>query len=507
MKYLLIFVFLIQFLYAQTDNCQSRLFSLSSYNKGKRSLTVADILQEISLKCNVSIIFKDKESKEKIKKRLDYVNIKDYTFENFLDFLFNESNLFYSYDSTKNFITVQYKKTKTFNIDYINLSELTSQSTKSINAGTGGLSTGNTYNGGGINDSMNSMGGNNGINGNNSMNSSGSSNDQTTITTKSKFTFWTSLKESLAKLFPNKQETSIFINRGGSLLTITANKTDMQKAEKFLDLLMKRMHKQVLIEAKLIELIYDDSQSTGIDWSQLNISLNGQITGTGGDVGKSFNNAYKIAYNFSTANFFKYLSKYGDVKVMSNPKILTMNNQPAVVNIGEQLSYKYQTGSVATTGGTAASTNTFSLGSTFIGITLYVIPEITDDNEIIMSINPVVSSLTQNDADGTASTDTGIREIPPDTKIKQITSIVKVKNGQKVLIGGLISATKGKGSTKIPLLGDIPIMSSIFSYKTDVKKRVELFVLITPKIVKNASMPTIEDIDNDKLFSTTSLLK
>jgi len=499
MKYLLIFVFLIQFLYAQTDSCQNRLFSLSSYNKGNRSLRVADILQEISLKCNVSIIFKDKESKEKIKKRLDYVNIKDYTFENFLDFLFNESNLFYSYDRDKNFITVQYKKTKTFNIDYINLSELTSQSTKSINAGTGGLSTGNTYNGG-----INNI---NGTNGDNSTGNGGSSNDQTTITTKSKFTFWTSLKESLAKLFPNKKETSIFINRGGSLLTITANKTDMQKAEKFLDLLMKRMHKQVLIEAKLIELIYDDSQSTGIDWSQLNISLNGQITGTGGDVGKSFNNAYKIAYNFSTANFFKYLSKYGDVKVMSNPKILTMNNQPAVVNIGEQLSYKYQTGSVATTGGTAASTNTFSLGSTFIGITLYVIPEITDDNEIIMSINPVVSSLTQNDADGTASTDTGIREIPPDTKIKQITSIVKVKNGQKVLIGGLISATKGKGSTKIPLLGDIPIISSIFSYKTDVKKRVELFVLITPKIVKNSSMPTIEDIDNDKLFSTTSSLK
>ena len=511
MKYLIIFIFLIQFLHAQSNSCENRLFSLSSYNKGSRSLSVADVLKELSLKCNVSIIFKDKESKEKIKKRLDYVNIKNYTFENFLEFLFNESDLFYSYDSSKNFITVEYKRTKTFNIDYINLSELTSQSTKSINAGTGGLSTGNSYNGGvgGSINSMSSGSGTNGMNGNSGMGGSGSSNDQTTITTKSKFTFWTNLKESLTKLFPDKKETAIFINRGGSILTITANKKDMQKAEKFLNLLMRRMHKQVLIEAKLVELIYDDSHSTGIDWSQLNISLNGQMTGTGGTIGKTFNNSYNIAYNFSTANFFKYLSKYGDVKVMSNPKILTMNNQPAVVNIGEQLSYKYQTGSVATTGGTAASTNTFSLGSTFIGITLYVIPEITDDNEIIMSINPVVSSLTQNDADGTGSTDTGIREIPPDTKIKQITSIVKVKNGQKVLIGGLISATKGKGSTKIPLLGDIPIMSSLFSYKTDVKKRVELFVLITPRIVKNASMPTIDDIDHDddKIFSTSSSLK
>ena len=272
----------------------------------------------------------------------------------------------------------------------------------------------------------------------------------------------------------------------------------MQKAQQFLNLLMQRMHKQVLIEVKLIELVYNDSHSTGIDWSQLNVSLSGVLDGTAGTVGNTLNNSYKIAYNFSTSNFFKYLNKFGDVKVMSNPKILTMNNQPAVVNVGQQLSYKYQTGSVGTTGGTAASTSTFSLGSTFIGITLYVIPEITNNNEIIMSINPVVSSLATDNIPNA-----NVREIPPDTKIKQMTSIVKVKDGQKVLIGGLISATKGVNTTKIPLLGDIPIFNSIFSYKNNKKTRTEMFVLITPRIVKNSSMPTIDDVDSDKFFSTS----
>jgi len=375
---------------------------------------------------------------------------------------------------------VRYIKTKTFNVDYVNVSELTSQSSKSISSGSGGGSTTDSATTGG-NDS--------------------SSNGQTTITTKSKFTFWSNLKNSLAKLFPDPQNVSMFINRGASLLTISADKKDMQKAQKFLNLLMKRMHKQVLIEVKLIELVYDDSHSTGIDWSQLNVSLGGTLNGTAGTIGHTFSNSYNVAYNFSTSNFFKYLNKFGDVKIMSNPKILTMNNQPAVVNVGQQLSYKYQTGSVTTTGGTAAGTSTFSLGSTFIGITLYVIPEITDNNEILMSINPVVSTL----ATDTVSSNTDVRQLPPDTKIKQMTSIVKVKDGQKVLIGGLISATKGKDATKIPILGDIPILSSVFSYKNNKKTRTEMFILITPKIVKNSSMPTIDDIDNDRFFSTSKL--
>ena len=473
MKYILTFMLFTYILMANTNVCEDRLFSLSAYNKGYKSLKISSVLKELSLKCNLSIYFKDKESKKSIEKRLDYVNIKDYTLEGFLSLLFHEADLFYTFDKEKNFITVQYRKTKTFNIDYINVSELTSQSSKSISSGGSGSSSSSSSSG------ASSGGG------------SSSSNGQTTIITKSTFTFWDNLQNSLIKLFSDSKNVDIFINKNASLLTITADSQNMKKAQKFIDKLMTRMHKQVLIEVKIIDLTYDDSHSVGIDWSQLNLSLNGSLGVTNG----SFSNS--LAYNFSTSNVLKYLDTFGDVKVMSNPKILTMNNQPAVVNVGQQLSYKYQTGAVTTTGGTAAGTSTFSLGSTFVGVTLYVIPEITDNNQIIMSINPVVSSL--SNAKG-APTD--VRAIPPDTKIKQMTSIVKVKDGEKVLIGGLISATKGTSENKIPLLGSIPIIGSLFSYKGNNKTRTEMFVLITPKIVKNSSMPTLDDMDNDAFFST-----
>ena len=476
MRYISIMLLFTYLLSASTNVCENRLFSLSAYDSGARTLKISNVLKELSLKCNLSMYFKDKEAKKRVKKQLDYVNINDYTLEDFLSFLFHEANLFYSFDKEKNVINVEYMKTKTFNIDYVNVSELTSQSSKSINTGSGSSSAGNSTTGSG---------------------GSSASTDQTTISTKSTFTFWGNLKNNLIKLFPDPEKVRMLINRNASLLTITANRQDMQKAQKFIDLLMARMHKQVLIEVKLVEVSYDSSHSSGIDWSKLNLSLKGSLNGSLNG-SQPLNSTYSLAYNFSTADFLKYLHTFGNVKVMSNPKILTMNNQPAVVNVGQQLSYKYQTGSVTTTGGTAAGTSTYSLGSTFIGITLYVIPEITDNNEIIMSVNPVVSSLSSGDTSSTS-----VREIPPDTKIKQMTSIVKVKDGEKVLIGGLISATKNKTENKVPILGDIPILGTLFSYKEDAKKRTEMFILITPKIIKNSSIPSLDDMEDDAFFSTS----
>ncbi len=482
-----ILVLLSLFVQLNAGECDSKLFSLSAYKHQGSSLRVEDILQELSLKCNLSIVFRDEKSKKAIKKQLDFVNIKDYTFEDFLEFLFDESNLFYTYDKRKSQISVQYYKSKTFSIDYINVSELESESTKSINTGTsagiggyneGNLGTGSSY-------GVSSIGGS----GNDLLSGSGSSpsTDYTLMKTKSKFAFWKNLKKNIVKLFDNPDDVKLFLNQDASLLTVTANKKELQKVEKFIDTLMNKMHKQVLIEAKIIEVVYNNSSSVGIDWSKLNLYLTGSLSG-GNNIARNF--SYKLTYGFTSEKFLQFLNQYGTVKVLSNPKILTLNNQPAVINVGEQLSYKYQTGSVTTTGGTAAGTNVYSLGSTFVGITLYVIPEVSANNEIVMKINPVISKLSDE-----ISVQEITRELPPDVKIKQMTSIVKVKDGQKVLIGGLIGVLKNKESNRVPILGYLPFLEGIFGNKKDLRKKSEMFILIVPKIVKSDNMPTIDEMD------------
>ncbi len=475
-------IFLIAFIYLNAANiCEDKLFTLSAYKSGNKSLTIEEVLKDLSVKCELSISFEDEKSRKAIKKELDFINIKNYTFEDFIDFLFDEANLFYKFDKKKNILRVSYYKSETFSIDYINVSELSSESRKSINTGSGGGTSG-SYNTN-SNDTVNSD------------NSGGLSTDYTEIVTKSKFTFWKSLKDNIDKLLSNSKDFKVFINQDASLLTIDANKRDLEKVRKFLDSLMKKMHKQVLIEAKIIEVVYDDSFTKGIDWSRFNLSLTGNMQGSksrsGGIVLSNFSKPdYFIGYNFSTEGLINFLKKYGDVKILSNPKVLTLNNQPAVINVGEELSYKYQTGTISyTTTGNPVGSTTYSLGSTFVGITLYVIPEVSSNNEIIMKINPVISELSY-----AQDTNPSSRELPPDVKIKQMTSIVKVKDSQKVLIGGLIGIYESKQHNKVPILGDLPLIGRAFHSTKDMKKRSELFILLIPKIVKTSNMPTIDEI-------------
>ncbi|BCD68672.1 type II secretion system protein GspD [Nitratiruptor sp. YY09-18] len=475
------------------QDCDTKLFSLKAMSDNGRGITINSVLKDIAATCNISIIFEDPKARIKVHKSLDYVNIKDYTLEELFDFILGENNLFYNYNPRKHILKVAYYKTKNFNIDYINLSSLTSESKKMVILGT--TSGSDTYGSGGIG-SGNGSGGTTGTTGNEE--SSAYTNDYTTITTKSQFTFWQSLHKQLETLLigvSGRRDFKIFINQDASLVTVTGTKKELEAVKRFLDKLADRMHKQVLIEAKIIEVKYKDEQTLGIDWSKFNLTLTGSREGyktraDGVSVSNLAHPNYFIGYNFSMQGLFDFLKKYGDVKVLSNPKILTLNNQPAIINVGDQLSYRYETsGTTNIQSGSTVGTQTYAIGQSFIGVTLYVIPEITDNNQIIMKVNPVSSELIHADENNQS-----MRVLPPDVKIKQLTSIVKVRDGQKILIGGLVSKNYNNDHTKVPLLGDVPIIGRIFHSTKRVQKRSELFILLVPKIIKEHNVPTIDDV-------------
>ena len=491
-KSAVLLLILISFLFG--SSCDEKLFNLKAISHQGGGVSIEDILKNLAVSCDISIIFKDEQSKQAIKKRLDFINIKDYTLNELFDFLLAENNLFYSYDPKRDLLKIAKYKTKTFNIDYINLSSMQSESKKSIVLGTtSDISSGTSGTG------RLGTGGSGRIGSGNNDNSA-QTNDYTTITTKSEFTFWQSLRKQLETLLSGVDSDTrykIFINKDASLVTVTGTKKQLEKVQEFLDRLAKRMHKQVLIEAKLIEVVYDDDQTVGIDWSKFNFSIAGSREGYKlRQDGVTINNMgtpnYFIGYNFSMDGLFDFLKKYGSVKILSNPKVLTLNNQPAIINVGDQLSYRYETsGTTNIQGGSTVGTTTYAIGQSFIGITLYVIPEITDSGEIIMKINPVTSELI---GDKDLNNSNSIRVLPPDVKIKQLTSIVKVKDSQKILIGGLISKNYSNSDSKVPLLGNLPIVGRLFHSTRRKVRRSELFILIIPKIIEEHNIPTIDEI-------------
>ncbi len=504
--FIILWFALFTLLYA--DECDSKRFTLSAQQSQNQALTLLDLLRDVTQTCNISVVFDDDEAKAQLSKPLDMVNIKDYKADELFTFIFNNHNLFYDYDQEKKLIRVAYTKTVNFNIDYINMTTLSTDSSKSITVGALGSSSANT----GASTSSGSTNTASSAGTSTSGSATGSNSDVTNIHAVSTFTFWDQLQDQVQQIVQGKNDNKtlnnkIFVNRDAAVVSVTGTMRQMNAVQDYLDKLETRMHSQVMIDAYLIELTYNDYSSLGVNWSKFDLSLSGSYS----NYANSVNNlqtlgqggpAYSFGVNFDVNGLVKFLKTYGDVEVLSNPKVLTLNNQSAVINVGQQLNYLYNSGALTTTTtGSPASSTVTTLGSIFVGITLNIIPEVTEDGYIVMRINPITSELL-NAADvgatGSQNATQANRTMPPDTRVKQMSSIVKVKDKQKVLIGGLIEKTTTKNDTKVPLLGDIPLLGRLFHNNENINKKSELFILITPTLIKKDIFPSLDDVTMKK---------
>ncbi len=495
MLFLLITLFFISNVSA--SNCDDTLFSFD-VSESQGSIKIVDIIENVAHQCKFSVIIVDKEAKRVLNKTLFLVHIEDYTLESLFDFLLSENNMFYKYDSEKRILRVSYLETHSFVIDYVNLSEQTTESVKTI---TVGAAQNNSDMG---NDNQNLS-----ANGSDST-QSGSNSDHTIIKSNTKFEFWDKLAQEIDAILSRDEDTMqiksrSIINREAGIVTITGTKAQIERIDKYLNHLKRRLHKQVLLETKIFELRYRDRNTTGVDWSKFQLRLGGKISNSvSGDKFGSFNApSYSFNYQFAMDGLIDFLNRYGDVNVLSTPKILTLNNQPAVINVGNQINYRYESGSMSATNVGSSTTNTYVMSSVFIGLTLNIVPEITDDGYIILRINPVVSEKLEAD-EGLAlhsadEDDDGIRTMPPDIKIKQLSSIVKAKDGSRIVIGGLVSTRNYQENSSVPILSSIPLIGGLFRHTGVETEKIELIIVVTPEIIKNSDFPSIGDAEKHLL--------
>ena len=483
------------------DDCRNKLFSFST-DATNGSVTILDIVRNLADTCQFSVMFADKEAQRVVHAPLRMVHIHDYTLGEMFEFLFDEHNMFHRYDPRRRILTISYVQTRSFHIDYVNLSELKTESVKSITVGA----SNNNYNNGYGNYGNYNNANVGGVYGNEN---GGDNSDYTTIKTVTEFKFWDNFKQQIDAILQRDEDahtvkSKSLINKEAGIVTVTGTKRQIERVRRYIEHVTGRLHKQIMLEANLIELRYADKNTTGVDWSRFDLKLRG-IARKGGAF--LLPDSYKLGYQFTMDGLLDFLQHYGDVHSISNPKVMTLNNQPAVINVGDQINYKYQTGAITTTTtGNPVGTNTYTIGSVFVGLTLNIVPEVTDDGFIILKINPVFSEPIQQNAelgtqvpvtpvnpdDETQSTQT-VRQMPPDVKIKQLTSIVKVKDGHKVVVGGLIGKRTIVSNTKVPLLGDIPLLGRAFHHTGSETQRVELIVVITPHIVDGTEVPTIDE--------------
>ena len=470
-------------------DCSYELFSISSTKDTK----IIEFVEQLSDECEFTIITNDPNAEKFLNTTLNKTHIKNLTINEVLDLVLTENNLAYTLEN--NVLKISYLTTKVFPIDYILSQRKSSGSTdvtlSSASDAKGGTGTTSTSNG-------------------------GSSNAESGIKIESndEVKFWEELDLELQSVINRPHDSYVssapIINKNAGLITVTCTIKQMQRFEEYLRQLQDKVQLQVLIDVQILSVTMSDKQSTGIDWAQLyalqNISLSADVlygqnvaTATNGVIDTfSFPDTTTGANAATTASLFKatgtaslnevikFLKTQGDVTAISNPKVLTLNNQPALITVGTEHFYKITSTETLVGGNSDAQSDTDEVKSVFAGVLLDITPEISDDRTITLKINP---SLSETTTDISAEDNTN-RQMPPDLNRRQLSSVVTVKDGNRIILGGLINTKNTMDSNKVPLLGDIPILGYMFKYEEKIKSTQELIIIIEPHII---------DKENNKL--------
>lgn len=479
---------------AKPSTCLSKNFSM----KITDDVTLGDVLNQLSEMCDFSIVAKDSYSKKELDEKVFGVNIRNMSLSEVFDLLLNEKNL--SYEFANNVLKISSLQTRIFKIDYItSVREGTAITKASVDASPSEV---------GSSSSSDSS-------------SSDIKNENNLIRTTEKFDFWEKLDAELKAILNNNSEhitaPDPIINQNAGLITVTATPSQLKRVEKYITEMQRRLKKQVIIDVSIIAVDLNNEYKQGVDWSKFELGFNSYIgnpgsstssyaswTNKGNSLSEGFGRTLSIAanLNFSIDGMINFLETNGKAKVVSSPKVTTLNNQQALISVGDNINYRVQEQTDSGNSNSDRLTTTYKQYSVFIGILLNLLPEVSDNNKIMLRINPSLSSFKYAE-DDTRGQNTAIREIAPDTVQKKLSTVVQVNSGDTIVLGGLIGQTKNKQNTAVPLLADIPLIGNVFKSTRDGIRTTELIFVITPRVVDLEDPKPVKQSLKDLGFSKT----
>ena len=308
-----------------------------------------------------------------------------------------------------------------------------------------------------------------------------------------------------------REAAAVIANPEVGIITVRATGKQHKKIQEFIDQVMASAQRQVLIEATIVEVRLSDNYQQGIDWSRLmlgnkgfNFNQNGSVglpaTNTGSMITLGYLNPTSKLGNIAAS--ISLLESFGNVKVLSSPKLSVMNNQTAMLRVVDNLVYFSMTvmpGIVNPLTGTMSTppTYTSNLQSSPVGFTMSLTPEINGSDSVMLNIRPSITRLlgyVQDPNPSLANPCLGIGTCPgvvnniPQTSTREMESILKIENNQTAVLGGLMEDNMNKLTDEVPLLGRIPILGNLFQNRNDTTTKTELVIFLRPVIIKSASV-------------------
>lgn len=281
------------------------------------------------------------------------------------------------------------------------------------------------------------------------------------------------------------------IDRSVGLITVVAPLGIVDRVESYLNSLKRELFRQVVIEARIVEVFLRDNSRVGLDWPAVlqNFNITVDFGGPGGvagaiyaDTGAGGAGSLIQAVTLGDVGFnvmLNALNEQGEATVLSSPKITVMNGQPALISVGTDISYVE---SVETTVDEGVITTSAEVGSIVDGISLGVLASIIDDNTVVLHLTPITTELVDGKIEE-GRFGAGLVLGLPKVRIRQMSTMVKVNNGEMLIIGGLIDSVERNQSEFAPVFGSIPIIRYLFGVEEKTQEKRELVILLTPRVI------------------------
>lgn len=291
---------------------------------------------------------------------------------------------------------------------------------------------------------------------------------------------------------------SVFANKESGVLFVRATSRQHEKVQQFIDQVMRTAKRQVLIEATIAEVTLSDGYKQGIDWSAAPLGSKGfTITqkGVSGLATTNPLNVFTLAYNNATSKFgnltaeIDLLQSFGNVRVLSSPKLSVMNNQTATLKVAD--SRVYFTVKADTTNNTNYSTTTFTTtaNSISVGFFMTVTPQISDAEEVTLNVRPTITRILGYVNDPNPSlANAGVVNQVPEIQTREMESIIRIPSGQTAVMGGLMQDEVNDKTDAVPLVSSIPLLGEFFKHRNDGTRKTELVIFLRPVVIKDASL-------------------
>ena len=302
------------------------------------------------------------------------------------------------------------------------------------------------------------------------------------------FDFWGAIEALITKILEVAPipdvEQGFVINRMAGIVVVTASKRNIKRVENALNAIIGVMNRQVLIEAKIVEVQLFEEFRYGIDWELIGGGLrfgidHGFRVGAETFAGVVAPALPAIAMAIETRDFdlaLRALRKQGELRTLSNPRVKIMHGQAALLNVGRTITFIAEVETVVVEDVVTYTVETATLMS---GMMLGIVPFIDEHDMISLTITPIISDLVDLPEKEIGE----IRITLPIVDIRKLSTTVEVMDGQTIVIGGLISERERVEEHKVPLLGDLPLLGRLFTRMEKEEIKTELVIILQPTLV------------------------